>query len=139
MFHENTGFDQNNNGQLREDARSIDPAVRAPAIAALSASASTFGPSLSEKNDIVKNFKTQGGDGTSTNIFAACGVCGSSDIKSYLSATTALFNQTWIDSSLRLNEAELISYVPSRVTGYTNISVLENHAVANGKSLLRVK
>jgi hypothetical protein len=53
MFHENTGFeDQNNNGPLREVARSMDPAVSGPAIAALSASASTFGPSPADKNDI---------------------------------------------------------------------------------------
>ena len=52
MFHENTGFDQHNNGPLREDARSMDPAVSGPAIAALRTLASTFGHSLAEKNDI---------------------------------------------------------------------------------------
>ena len=135
MVHEQTGFDLDNNNQLKEDARSSDIAVSLPAVAALKKLASEFGPNLQQQNEIVRNFHTASGNSNQNKVLQACAVCGRSDYTRYLRAEWKQVNESWFSTTMRLSPEEVTKYKQSRVEGYFNLTVMEYLAVENKQSL----
>ena len=82
MINEMTGFDAGGNSKSNEDARSPDPHVRDPAVARLKEAVKNMGPSLEEKNNIIHNFKRDGGG--PNNVLQVCAVCGEKDKQIHL-------------------------------------------------------
>ena len=133
MINEITGFDANGNNQSNKDARSPDPSVSQPAIDRLKKSALNIGPSLLETMEIQDKLRYEGCN--PNNMVVVCAVCGSQDMKLHHDSSTMRLDVKFIDSVLRLDELRMKTYIPSRVTGYLNLTALAHYALVNDLSL----